>query len=223
MIHAFDTTFVDEDQFLKRHICNGEVDYRAAKEDPMLDSIMYRYAALPEKRFKSFSKNVRLAALINLYNCATIKLIVDHFPIGSIRDIPDAWKKRRIDFIGKKVSLDQIEHEMLRKNFDEPRIHFALVCAAKSCPELRKGAFTPSELEIQLEAAGKKFLMDTTKNSFGEKKLSLSKIFSWYGDDFIKRYGGFEQYVKQRYGINGSYRIVYREYDWSLNQTDCSR
>ena len=104
-VGAFDTTFTDEYRFLNRYVCDGGVDYHAVKADPQLDTILERYAALRKKQFKAFSENVRLAALINLYNLATIKLIVDHFPVKSIKEIPDAWKKKRVDFLGKKYNL----------------------------------------------------------------------------------------------------------------------
>jgi hypothetical protein len=222
-VQAFDTTFSSTDRFLKRHVCDGGVNYQTARDDALLDTVMNEFASLSAADFSGYKENVRLAALINLYNVATIKRITGNLPLKSIRDIPAAWSRKWIDFGEATISLDQIEHEIIRKQFDEPRIHFALVCAAKSCPALRIGAYTPGGLDTQLKEAAVKFLTDTSKNSAEGKLLRLSAIFQWYGDDFNKRYGSFQKYVLQTLGLDGRRLVRYRTYDWRLNIENCSQ
>jgi hypothetical protein len=222
-VSAFDTTFARTDRFLKRHVCNGGVDYTAAAKDPVLDSILHDFAELSAATFAAYGRSVRLAALINLYNLATIKLIIGNLPVTSIKKIDRAWSRAWIRFGGKNVSLNQIEHTMIRKRFDEPLIHFALVCAAKSCPVLRDGAYTPSALDRQLKHAAERFVNDPQKNRVTGTTLELSKIFSWYGDDFTPRYGSVENFIRKLRGLDGEYTIRYNSYDWSLNSADCSR
>ncbi len=219
---AFDTTFTNADSFLQRYVCNGGVDYTAAAKDTSLGSILTEFARLPAASFKAYSRNLRLATLINLYNLATIKLIINEYPVSSIKDIDKAWSRKWIAFGGTTVSLNQIEHTMIRKQYNEPLIHFALVCAAKSCPALRDGAFTAAALDQQLRNAASAFLSDTEKNSISQQRMRISKIFLWYGGDFKPRYSGVEQFIRQTMHLDGTYAIDYLPYDWSLNKTDCS-
>ena len=222
-IMALDSTFATTDRFLKRHVCDGGVNYQSARNDALLDTIMHEFSSISAAEFAALPSAVRLAALINLYNIATIKRITDNLPIKSIRDIPSAWSGKWIDFCGTQISLDQIEHEIIRKQFDEPRIHFALVCAAKSCPPLKKGAYIPGLLDKQLTETARLFLTDTSKNSVNGKTLRLSAIFQWYGDDFKKRYGGYRNYAMQTLGLAGKYSVTFMPYDWGLNSAQCSK
>jgi len=221
-IMAFDTTYASCDRFLKRHVCDAGVSYSTARSDRLLDSVLGEFAALSKAEFASSSRNAQLAGLINLYNIATIKLITKYPAAASIKKIPSAWTEKWIVFRTAKVSLDQIEHEFIRKQFDEPRIHFALVCAAKSCPALKKGAFTPMDLETQLTEASRIFLTDPEKNSIDRKTLRLSAIFQWFGDDFKKQYGGYQRYVEQVLGLTGKYSVKFKDYNWELNSARCS-
>lgn len=220
----FDTTFSRADRFLKRHVCNGGVDYTAASKDKALDSILQEFADLSPIEFSKFSGHLRLAALINLYNLATIQLIVDNLPVTSIRKIDGAWSLKRISFGGRKVSLDEIEHTMIRKIFNEPLIHFALVCAARSCPVLHDGAYTSPGIMRQLKAAAGRFMSDPEKNRITGDTLELSEIFKWYGDDFSPRYGGVVPFIKKLRGLAGrNYTVRYLPYDWSLNRAVCAQ
>ncbi len=222
-VAAFDTTFSRIDRFLSAHVCNGGVAYAHAKNDRLLDTILADYSALNAKEYAVWGKDLQLCMLINLYNCATIKLIVDNYPLKTgIKDIPKAWDKQWINLFGKKVSLNHIEHDLIRKQFNEPRIHCVLVCAARSCPLILDKAYVPEHLQEQFENAARTFLTDTTKNHIDKNKLVISPIFQWYGDDFKKTYGGVEGFIK-RYLPVGKGPITYSPYDWSLNDAGSCR
>jgi len=208
------------------------VDYKTLKEDARepLTKYLDTLASVPESKFNSWTKRQRLAFLINAYNAWTIKLIVDNYPIKSIKDIggflSSPWKQKIVQLFGDKRSLDWIEHEKIRPTFNEPRIHFALVCASKGCPGLRSEAFTPDKLDQQLEGSTKRFLADGSRNSFNlqKKELNLSSLFKWYKDDFVKARGSVEKFVlpymtKAGQAANTEHFIIsYKDYDWSLNE-----
>jgi hypothetical protein len=196
----------------------------------------------------------RLAFWINAYNALTLTAIVNYYPIqpvlpepspipsNSIRQIPGVWDKLQFKVIGRQFTLDQIEHEVLRKQFNEPRIHVALVCAAKSCPPLRNEPFVGQGLESQLQDQTRRFLSDPSKFRIerARRRVLLSSIFHWYGEDFVSTYGTDKVFVGQRpieravlnfisqhldsqgrdYLIRERYRIEYLDYDWSLNEKD---
>ena len=163
-----------------------------------------------------------------------MKLVLDHYPLQSIKDIGflfwGPWKKKFFSLFGKQRSLDELEHEMIRPVFEEPRVHFALVCASKSCPQLRKEAYLADRLESQFEDGAKKFLSDPHLNRFNKEKRSLllSPIFKWYKEDFQKKSGSVEAFIASRLAANpdeetlirnGSVPLTYSEYDWTLNDT----
>ncbi len=182
---------------------------------------------LSEKAFKKLAKNEQLAYLINAYNYYTIQLIISNYPTKSIKDLGSTfsspWSKDFIQLFkkGDKISLDDIEHKMIRKNFDEPRIHFAVVCASIGCPPLRNEAFIASKIQDQLQDQAEQFLKDTTKNLIKGDELHLSKIFKWYGDDFNKTYGGYIPFVQKLLKTKYS-DVEWLDYDWNLNDGTCS-
>jgi Protein of unknown function, DUF547 len=129
------------------------------------------------------------------------------------------WDIKFIKIENKTYDLNNIEHGMLRSQFDDPRVHFALNCASVSCPKLQKEAFTAEKLETQLDAAAHDFLNDTTKNNVATSNAQFSKIFLWYRGDFTKKmaFNDFiNQYAKQK--INPKTKISYLEYFWGLNE-----
>ena len=193
-----------------------------------------------------------MAFWINVYNALTLKAIVDHYPIqssflksfvyprNSIRQIPGVWDKLTFSVMGRDMTLDEIEHRVLRARFNEPRIHMALVCAAKGCPPLRNEQYTAAKLERQLDDQTNRFLSNAKKFRIDRenKTVYLSPIFDWFGDDFIKTYRAnraFQGYsAKERAVLNfvsrylgdpdrmylekGGYSLSYLPYDWSLNE-----
>ncbi len=221
------TTLLKETVVLKGK--QGLVNYKKViAKKTLLDSYLLKLSNVKEDEFNKWSSNKRLSFLINAYNAFTFKLIIDNYPTKSIRKIRRPWKKRFFKLFGKDTHLDNIEHDIIRKKYNEPRIHFAVVCASIGCPSILPVAFTFDKLDKQLENATKNFLSDTNKNRYNKdkKRWELSKIFKWYGKDF-KEYGDLRNYVA-KYIITDSkernrvliedYSIDYLDYDWSLNE-----
>jgi len=212
----------------------SRVRYSALQKSPQeLDSFLNDVQTSSRRVFDSFSEKQKLAFLINTYNAFTLKLIVDHYPVDSIKDIGSvfrsAWKIKFFKLFGEATHLDNVEHDMVRKWFDEPRIHFALVCAAKGCPALANEAFTEKNLEAMLEAGSANFLKDKTRNRYlpSEKKLEISSIFKWYRGDFEKNSNTLFAFLATRITENeadraairsGKASLTYLDYDWSLNE-----
>jgi len=136
------------DALLRKHVdAAGMINYAALKQEQApLDEYIIR---IKSANLDTMSKDQRLALLINAYNAFTLRLIIDHYPIKSIKDIPekDRWRAVRWSIDKRVMSLDQLEHEEIRPKYNEPRIHFALVCAAVDCPPLRTGSSTAAKLE----------------------------------------------------------------------------
>ncbi|MFN0158009.1 MAG: DUF547 domain-containing protein [Bacteroidota bacterium] len=208
---------------LHDHVANGAVDYSAIQTDRRFAEYLASLRRVDPFSIKN--QDERLAFWINVYNAFTLKLIIDRYPVKSIRDIQEGgkgpWDIVWIDIAEDKYSLNQIEHQVIRKQFEEPRIHFALVCAAKSCPPLRSEAYVGKKLDKQLEDNAKKFLNDVSKNRFEKATdtLYLSELFSWYGDDFVKRYGSASNFAMTLLGVSHSQPVAvkYLPYDWGLN------
>jgi len=176
----------------------------------------------------SAGRKEALAYWINLYNAATVDLVLDGYPVKSIRDLGDAktspWERPVVTVQGRALTLDALENEVIRPEFREPRVHFALNCAAKSCPPLRAEAYVADRLEQQLEEQTKAFLADPASNAFdGERRLTLSRIFEWYAKDF-EASGPVVAWVRRYVPGLGALppdhpvEIRYGEYDWSLNE-----
>lgn len=197
---------------------DGKVNYQEFIKDKVQlnDYLQYLGEHIPDK---SWSENETLAYWINAYNAFTIALIIEHYPVKSIVDIKNAWD---IDFIhlgNKTFTLNDIEHQIIRKEFNEPRIHFVLVCAAISCPILLNEAYTPDKLEQQLQQQGKEFINDPSKNSITQKKAKVSQLFNWFADDFTKN-GSLNDYLNQfsKIKLDPNARVDFLEYNWDLNE-----
>lgn len=205
------------DELLGEHVSpSGKVNYSGFKSDykTLLSYIEILKATPPND---NTSKEEKLAYWINAYNALTIDLILQNYPLNSIKDIKDPWDQRLWKFGDKWINLNDIEHKILRK-MNEPRIHFAIVCASESCPILLNEAFTARQLERQLTAATKAFLQDNSKNEISENEIKLSKIFKWFAKDF-KTNGTLIDFIDQYSDVNISAKAKknYKNYDWSLN------
>ncbi len=224
------------DALLKQYVNEqGLVDYQGlkAKGADQLDAYLQTLAATNPAQL---GEKERLAFWINAYNAYTLKLIVESYPVESIKEtaggafIPRArspWEAAFATVGGTDYTLNEIEHEIIRKAFDDPRIHFAVNCAAKSCPKLRPEAYVGARLDAQLDDQAWAFLHNEELNRIpaGEGAIALSKIFKWYGEDF----GGsdaaiqaflapyFEGTVREKLEA-GAYEIDFLDYDWSLNE-----
>jgi hypothetical protein len=196
---------------------NGNVDYKGFQKDSkQLQSYLTLLASnVPTK---SWSKNAVLAYWINTYNAFTVKLILDNYPVKSIKDIKDPWGQKFFTLGNKKYSLEEVEHEILRK-MNEPRIHFAINCASFSCPNLLNEAYTEANLEKQLSTVAKSFINDKTKNTITANKAEISKIFDWFSGDFKKK-GTVIDFLNQYSSIkiNSKAKVSYKEYNWTLNE-----
>ena len=169
----------------------------------------------------------QMAYWINAYNAYTIQLILDHYPVAGIKEIKNGipfvnsvWDIKFINLGGEKFDLNNIEHGILRKEFADPRIHFALVCASMSCPKLQQFAFTAEQLDEQLDQAAQEFFNAPYRNNITGNPIGLSKILSWYWTDFkdtyVDRYALLEQYAETE--IDRDAKIDFLDYDWSLNE-----
>jgi len=219
---------------LKRHVRDGRVDYRGLKKKGRadLDAYLKTLEAVSRGELKGWTKNQALAFWINVYNAYTVRLILDNHPLKSIREIGllphAAFRKSFIPFdasAGRTLSLNDVENDILRKRFSEPRIHFAIVCASESCPALPGEAYRASRVNKQLASATRGFLRDKSKNRFdaGSRTLHLSKIFDWFEKDFVRGGGSVQKFVA-RYLPEvetaleaGELEIEHLDYDWSLN------
>ncbi len=232
---AFDHAHTAWDRLLQRYVRGGEVHYRNWKETGRSELAAYlaQLEAVSSEAYTSWSESEKLAFWINAYNAYTVQLVLDSWPLKSIRDLgllPGAPFRRRFIPLqrlrGAELSLNDIEHEILRKEFREPRIHFAIVCASKSCPELRSEAYRGRDLYHQLDEAARRFLSDPRKNRFApsQGKVYLSRIFQWFQDDFVAASPTVLAYVAkyaapemQEFLRSGRAEVEYLDYDWSIN------
>jgi len=241
----FDPTHAAYDALLKQFVADGRVDYQGLKSDPsVLDHYLDSLAGISESTFNAWTKPSQLAFLINLYNAATLKLITDHYPVKSIKDIGSffkgPWDQPVVGLFGKTITLDNLEHDIVRVQYSEPRIHLALVCAAKGCPTLRSEAYVAGRLDAQLDDQSRQFLASPAglRIDRGGKVVYFSSIFKWYGKDFIDRFSpatGFSGLDKTERAVahfssgylsvaggdylkSGDYSVKYLDYDWSLNE-----
>lgn len=222
------------DKILKGFVKDARVDYAALKANPTeLDRYLDQLASVSEKDFQEWNEKQKIAYLINLYNAQTLRLITDHYPLKSIKDIGNfskgPWDQPVVRLFGRTRTLGEVEHQILRKDYREPRVHFALVCAAKGCPALRSEPFVAERLNEQLEEEGRNFMSNARKNRIDPAKqvLYLSPIFDWFEGDFIKKSGSVRAFVApyfpkeaSRELLKGDYKIKYSNYDWSLNEQE---
>ncbi|MCM2305020.1 MAG: DUF547 domain-containing protein [Elusimicrobia bacterium] len=215
------------DAALAARVRGGLVDYAGLKKDPAgLDAWLAAAAKTDAGEFALRSRDERLAFLINLYNAATLRLILDHYPVDSIRKIGPAWDRSRawklpvVKVFGRAVTLDALEHEMIRPVFGEPRVHFALVCAAKGCPPLRSEAYDGARLNDQLDDQARAFLAQKSKNDAGRAggPVRLSPIFKWYMEDFGGSKASVLRFVSKWLPVEDGRAVAWSDYDWSLNE-----
>lgn len=217
------TTFVDAE---------GNVAYGRLQEDP--EALLQYLRQLAATDPGQFTEAGQIAFWINAYNAYTLKLIIDKYPVSSILrtvgiPIPKLnmpWLKKIATVGGTVYTLDHIEHQILRKQFAEPRIHFGLVCASISCPPLRREAYTGAQLDAQLTEQALLFLNDTARNQIKEATdtIRISKIFDWFEEDFTGAYDSVQPFLSQFFSgpvreklLAEGYRIKYLDYDWGLN------
>jgi len=223
------------DALLAAHVdASGMVDYDAFAASPEFDAYL---TELADADLTGMSEPDRLALWINAYNAYTIELIIRHEERESIRNINKSlgfirgkgpWNERLAEVAGEVWTLDEIEHEIIRVRFDEPRIHFAVVCAAIGCPPLRAEAYTGERLDDQLDDQARRFLVespDKNRVDTAEGELHLSPIFDWYREDFPEGDEGLGRYLAQFFPPGpertfleaGDFDVEHTDYDWDLN------
>ena len=214
------------DGLLKKHVnAEGFVDYKGMiKDSAKLKQYLARLSSSHPQR--AWSKEEQMAYWINAYNAFTVKLIVDNYPVASIKDIKNGipfvntvWDIKFIKIQSETYDLNAIEHGILRKNFPDGRIHAAVNCASFSCPVLRNEAFTAKRLESQLDDSMRNFLNDPKRNKVGADKAEISEIFNWFSGDFKTDAGSVEAFVNRfaKVKLKAGGKISYLEYDWRLN------
>jgi hypothetical protein len=205
------------DDLLKVHVSDdGKVNYPAFKKDiAKLDKYLSNLKANHPNR--SWTKDQRLAYWINAYNAFTIKLILEHMPVKSIMDIHGgkAWDVEWIKLGNNTYSLNYIENKIIRPVFNEPRIHFAVNCAARSCPPLLNEAYKADKLNAQLQQQTIAFIQNAEFNSISPNALKLSKIFEWYAEDFGNITTFIDTYTRLK--VSSKAKVSFQEYNWSLN------
>lgn len=241
VVAAQPLSYQDYAEVLQNYVdASGRVDYEKLQNNRQkLDKFNATIGSVPLNTYESWTDEEKIAFLINAYNSLTLEAVVDNYPTESIRDIPGVWDRKKFRVIGQEMTLNEIEHEILRKQFNEPRIHMALVCASISCPKLRTEPFTGEKLNAQLDEQTKTFLAipDNFRIDRDSERVYVSSIFKWFGKDFEKSYGKeknfdnlndketafinfISQYLsptKQEYLSRGGYKVSYLDYDWSVN------
>lgn len=205
-------------ELLKNHVStSGEVNYKAFREHSTRFSEYLSILTKANPYAKNWSRNERLAFWINAYNAFTIQLILDNMPLESIKDIYRPWNKKFFSIAGIEIDLNHVEHEILRK-MNEPRIHFAIVCASYSCPQLRNEAYTASRLEEQLKQQASQFINDPKRNRISKEAVELSKIFDWFTKDFTAN-GSLIDFINQysKVKVSKDADISWLDYNWKLN------
>jgi hypothetical protein len=214
------------DRLLKQYVNQGVVDYRGFKnEEAVLDQYL---KVLENTDAKKISRNEQFAFYVNAYNAWTIKLILSAYPglksikeLGSLLSTP--WKKKIARIDGGVLTLDAIEHDILRKQFKDPRVHFAVNCASQGCPPLRSEPYQGNILNRQLDEMATAFLNDPARNYLDGNTLYASSIFKWFAEDFNNDIVGYflryaREDLKKRLEDNrDKTKIKYLDYDWSLN------
>ena len=239
---------------LEKHVNDeGHVNYTALQNDRQaFENYLAQLNAITKDELRTTTPAQQIAFWINAYNAFTLKAIIDNYPIeprpfggwfapdNSIKQIKGVWTGLEFPVAGHSLTLDHMEHEILRKQFDEPRIHFAIVCASLSCPDLRREAYTGDQLEQQLAAQQQRFLSNPEKGLRIEgDELLISKIFDWFAEDFqtsgdnlpdfpnrSEELAGVLRYLYQHSNHpqlqqlldSGDFRVNYLDYDWNLNE-----
>ncbi|MBA3986920.1 MAG: DUF547 domain-containing protein [Flavobacteriales bacterium] len=210
--------FFDEaDALFGKYVSNGKVDYAAIKKNP--DLVNSLLAKAKEIRVDKSNAKTYQAFWINAYNIATIKGVVNNYPLKSPLDVDGFFDKTTYDIGGKAITLNDIENKMLRAAFHEPRFHFVLVCAALSCPPIINKAYRPETLEKQLQDQTVKALNNPEFIKLKEKEVLFTKIMDWYNEDFTKNGQTLIQFTNKyrKDKISEDCKEGFYEYDWRLN------
>jgi hypothetical protein len=242
--NGWDTRYTTWNALLKQHVrwlpdgVQSRVDYAGfAANRAALQRVLVQWSRVTPAQFLAQPQAEQMAFLINAYNGFTVELILTQYPkLQSIKDqgnlLQSPWKKKFFHLLGERRHLDWIEHEQLRPQHADPRIHAAVNCASIGCPALRNEAFTAAQLDAQLEDGMQRFMADRSRNRVANGRLEVSAIFKWFREDFEKGHLGLhrlqdwfaryatqlsDQPAEQAQLRAGSLRITHLDYDWGLN------
>ncbi|PIQ89601.1 MAG: hypothetical protein COV72_02245 [Candidatus Omnitrophica bacterium CG11_big_fil_rev_8_21_14_0_20_42_13] len=234
---AFASDYSSWQKFLDLYLKDGLVNYSAVQTNPALfNTIVSQLENVKKEEYDRWSQDEKKAFWINAYNIEAMKLVLVHYPLkrslglqalrypaNSIQQIPDVWNQEALTVLEKEVSLNDIENEILRKEFQDPRIHFAIVCASLGCPVLHDEPYVFDQLDSQLNDAVTKFMQNPKKFNYdgSTNTFYLSLIFKWFKEDFEKAGGSIifiKKYIPQNKNLPDSGKIQWLEYDWSLNE-----
>ena len=215
------------DGLLKKHVSSdGKVDYRGFIEDSLVFNNYIKLLKENHPNDQHWTDNEQLAYWINAYNAFTVQVVIRHYPKPSIKDIKKGipfvntvWDIKFIQIEEETYDLNNLEHGIIRSQFTEPRIHFAVNCASISCPNLRNSAYTAEKLDEQLEEQARKFINDPSKNKLTATDPKLSKIFFWFSSDFKNKAPSVIEFINKYADslVNTGASIDYLEYNWGLN------
>lgn len=223
---AFARDIVDPkpfDKLLKKYVDeSGAVDYAGWKANKEDGAALDAFVAAVGSAKVTGDDDAKLAFYVNAYNALVLDEILDEYPLKSVMKVDGFFKTRKHKVAGKDLTLDQLENEVIRKEFAEPRIHFVLVCGAKSCPPLRRKAATAANIDGLMESSAKRFIPAATKVKDGV--VTTSKLFEWFAGDFEKSDGSVAKYLaryvpkhKDALLADGA-KIKYSHYSWKLNE-----
>ncbi len=214
---------------LQKYVHDGRVNYRAwknSRED--LHALRSYLRTLQKYDPARWPRHAALAYWINLYNAATLNLVLSHYPISSIKRVRgfflSPWRIDVVEVGGRRLSLDQIENSILRKQLHDARIHFALNCASLGCPPLASEAYLPSKIDAQLDAAATRTLRDSRWVDIREEEIRVTRLFRWYAEDFEAAAGSVRAFITRfrpadRAALLDSHRrLRFMKYDWRLNE-----
>ena len=248
----FDHAYTDYAAVLREYVRPPRVDYERLKANrSVLDRVVAGLNSDTARGEPSWSREERMAFWINAYNVLTLQAIVNHYPIRggwfsrgqspSIRQIPGVWTTLNWPVAGKTVTLDDIEHKILRPQFADPRIHFAINCASVGCPPLAPVPYRAEGLSESLDAAARTYLASPQGLVADNRTLRVTSIFDWYGDDFIAQYGprmpgaqpaktrailavvaAFGPPPAAAVASSPDVTLRFLDYDWRLNDTSSS-
>lgn len=208
-------TYVDDD---------GQVAYgRWQDNEEDLEKLQSYLDTVADADVEGHSDEAKLAFYLNAYNAYVLAQVIDHWPTDSPQSVKGFFKVHKHEVAGKKMTLDHLEHGLIRERFEEPRIHFVLVCAAKACPRLRTTPLTEDNIESQMSAATEEFVPAATEVKAG--KVVTSQLFNWFAEDFEQAAGSVREYLatyvdgKVAEGLEAEdVEITFREYDWAVNK-----
>ncbi len=239
--HAFDQSHAAWTAVLRQHVRGDRFDYAASKKDRgALDRYVASLEAVEPDRFAQWTARQRYAFWINVYNAYTVRRVVDAYPVKSIRDLGDeklsVWDRELIplgrlvpDLRKARLTLNDVENQILRPTFRDARVHAAINCASVGCPPLRSEAFVAERLDAQLDEQVRAWLRDGSRNSFDPAKraLEISKVFEWFREDFQKNGKSARHWIAGHLPEHAAWleaeqppEVRYREYDWALNDVE---